>query len=132
MANIRVLLAGESWISAGTHIKGFDQFFTADYAIGIATLKQALTGSDVELNHLPGHLVPSEFPSTVEAISQYNVVVMSDIGANSLLVHPDISSTATVSRSLTSALIHSGWTAAMRRLTSARNCNEFELEDRPS
>jgi uncharacterized membrane protein len=89
MAKIRVLLAGESWLSSGVHIKGFDRFFTADYAIGIATLKQALEGSAVELHHLPGHLVPSEFPSTLEALGRYDVVVLSDIGSNSLLLHPD-------------------------------------------
>jgi uncharacterized membrane protein len=89
MEKIRVLLAGESWLSTGVHIKGFDHFFTADYAIGIATLKQALAGSAVELHHLPGHLVPAEFPATLEALGQYDVVVLSDIGANSLLLHPD-------------------------------------------
>ena len=89
MEKIRVLLAGESWLSTGVHIKGFDHFFTADYAIGIATLKQALDGSAVELNHLPGHLVPVEFPTMLAALDQYDVVVLSDIGANSLLLHPD-------------------------------------------
>lgn len=89
MAKIRVLLAGESWVSAGVHIKGFDRFFTADYMIGITTLKRALAGSNVELDHMPGHLVPAEFPTTLEALSRYDVVVLSDIGSNSLLLHPD-------------------------------------------
>jgi uncharacterized membrane protein len=26
MAKVRILLAGESWVSAGAHTKGFDQF----------------------------------------------------------------------------------------------------------
>jgi uncharacterized membrane protein len=89
MAKARILLAGESWSSVSTHTKGFDQFWTADYQIGIGPLKQALAGSDVELTHLPGHLTPQEFPSTLEALQSYDAVVLSDIGANSLLLHPD-------------------------------------------
>ena len=89
MAKARILLAGESWSSVATHTKGFDQFWTAEYQIGIGPLKQALAGSDIELTHLPGHLVPSEFPNTLAALQSYDAVVLSDIGANSLLLHPD-------------------------------------------
>jgi uncharacterized membrane protein len=89
MAEIRVLLAGESWVSAATHLKGFDRFSAAEFQIGIAGLKQALGGSGVALTHLPAHLVPGEFPSTLEALAEYDVVVLSDIGSNSLLLHPD-------------------------------------------
>ena len=45
MAKARILLAGESWLSVATHTKGFDQFWTADYQIGIGPLMQALAGS---------------------------------------------------------------------------------------
>ncbi len=89
MANVRVLLAGESWVSAGTHLKGFDRFAAAEYQIGIAPLQAALADSDVALTHLPGHLVPTDFPSDRAALDAYDVVVLSDIGSNSLLLHPD-------------------------------------------
>lgn len=89
MAAVRVLLAGESWVSTSTHVKGFDRFSASDYQIGIAGLKRALEGSDVALTHLPGHLVPAEFPSSLDALKAYDVVVLSDIGADSLLLHPD-------------------------------------------
>jgi uncharacterized membrane protein len=89
MAKTRILLAGESWSSVSTHTKGFDQFWTSDYQIGIGPLKQTLAGSDIDLTHLPGHLAPTEFPSTIEALANYDAVILSDIGANSLLLHPD-------------------------------------------
>lgn len=89
MSNIRVLLAGESWSSTTTHTKGFDQFFTAAFQTGIGPLQQALAGSEVELTHLPGHLAPTQFPNTLAGLAAYDVVVLSDIGANSLLLHPD-------------------------------------------
>ena len=89
MSAIKVLLAGESWVTTGTHVKGFNRFSASDYQIGIGALQRALAGSEVDLVHLPGHLVPAEFPSTLEALAAYDVIVLSDIGADSLLLHPD-------------------------------------------
>jgi len=89
MSAVKVLLAGESWVSTGTHVKGFNHFSASDYQTGIGALQKSLQGSDIELTHLPGHLVPSEFPSTPEGLAAYDVVVLSDIGADSLLLHPD-------------------------------------------
>jgi uncharacterized membrane protein len=89
MSKVRVLLAGESWVSASTHIKGFDRFAAAEYQIGISPLREALKGGDVDLIHMPGHLVPTDFPLTREGLAAFDVVVLSDIGSNSLLLHPD-------------------------------------------
>ena len=38
MSEIKVLLAGESWMSTTTHVKGFNQFWTSEYQIGIEGL----------------------------------------------------------------------------------------------
>jgi len=35
---------------------------------------------------MPGHAVPTDFPAS---LAEYDVVVLSDIGADSLLLHPD-------------------------------------------
>ena len=88
-SKIRVLIAGKSWISTGTHVKGFDRFATADYQTGIAALGRALEGSNIALTHLPGHMVPSDFPSSASALAEFDVIALSDIGANSLLLHPN-------------------------------------------
>jgi uncharacterized membrane protein len=85
---IRVLLAGESWVSESTHHKGWDFFSSTVYETGIRELAKALAGTDIELEHLPGHLVPERFPLRLEELSAYQVVILSDIGANSLLLHP--------------------------------------------
>jgi uncharacterized membrane protein len=89
VSDIRVLLAGESWVSTGTHVKGFNHFAASDYQTGIGPLMESLAGSGVALTHLPGHLVPTEFPNALKALGAYDVVVLSDIGADSLLLHPD-------------------------------------------
>lgn len=89
MTKIKVLLAGESWISVSTHNKGFDQFSAGDYQIGIGPLQAALADSDVQLTHMPGHLVATDFPSTIEQMRNYDVIALSDVGANTVLLHPD-------------------------------------------
>lgn len=89
MTRTRVLLAGESWISQTTHVKGFDKFSTAEYQTGIDGLRAALEDGDIDLVHMPGHEVPTRFPATLEAMDAYDVIVISDIGANSILLHPD-------------------------------------------
>jgi uncharacterized membrane protein len=85
---IHVLLAGESWISASTHLKGWDFFSSTVYETGIRNLSEALDGSGISLEHLPGHLVPEKFPLTRKDLDDYSVLILSDIGANSLLLHP--------------------------------------------
>ena len=40
----KVLLAGESWMSYTTHVKGFDSFYTSTYETGEKWLKAALGG----------------------------------------------------------------------------------------
>lgn len=88
MPAVRVLLAGESWISASMHHKGWDFFPSTVYETGIHALAQALTTAGVECTHLPGHLAPTEFPTSPEALARYDVLMLGDLGANSLLLHP--------------------------------------------
>ena len=85
----RVLIAGESWVSAATHYKGFDSFTSVTYHTGVDPLKDALEASGIEVVHMPAHEVPTGFPMTVEALAAYDAVILSDIGANSILIHPD-------------------------------------------
>jgi uncharacterized membrane protein len=89
MAKTKVLLAGESWVSTATHIKGFDQFSTVTFHLGAEPLVEALAGSDIDLRYMPAHEAQREFPQSMEALSAYDVVILSDIGANTLLLHPD-------------------------------------------
>ncbi len=89
MVQIRVLLAGESWVSNSTHFKGWDFFSSTVYETGIEYLKESLAGTRITLEHIPNHLAPQEFPLTIESVREFQVVILSDIGANSLLLYPD-------------------------------------------
>jgi uncharacterized membrane protein len=86
---LRVLVAGESWVSQATHYKGFDAFTSVTFHTGIDPLRNALTALGIEVTHLPAHEVPERFPRSVAELSGHDVVILSDIGANSLLLHQD-------------------------------------------
>ncbi len=84
----RVLLAGESWISASFDFKGFDVFPHTQLEIGCEQLLVALAEHGHEVTHLRAHDVARDFPMSLAGLAEYDVVVLSDVGANSLL-HPD-------------------------------------------
>jgi len=86
---MRVLLAGESWVTHSLHIKGVDSFTTSSYVEGADRLREVLTAAGIEVDYLPGHLVPARFPATAAELAAYDAVILSDIGANSLLLAPD-------------------------------------------
>lgn len=86
----KVLLAGESWTSYTTHVKGFDSFYTSVYEEGATTLIAALEKGGYEVTYLPNHRAVHEFPFTVEEMSRFDCVILSDIGSNTLLLHPDV------------------------------------------
>jgi len=84
-----VLFAGESWTVHSIHQKGFDSFTTTEYAEGGGWLKQALTRGGWDIAYMPAHTAARDFPTTPEDLSAYDCVILSDIGANTLLLHPD-------------------------------------------
>jgi uncharacterized membrane protein len=90
MCRKRVLLVGESWISAATHYKGFDQFSSVTFHRGAEPLVAALCDSPFDLEYMPGHEAPEQFPAAIEVLCAYDAVLISDIGANSILLHPDV------------------------------------------
>ncbi len=89
MSSVRVLLAGESWISSSTHFKGWDFFSSTVYETGTEYLDKVLVPPAFEFQHMPSHVAAKEFPLDKKALARYDVVILSDIGANTLLLHPD-------------------------------------------
>jgi len=85
----RVLIAGESWTVHSIHQKGFDSFTTTEYAEGVRWLRSALETGGWEVTYQPAHVAARDFPFDAKALSQYDCVMLSDIGSNTLLLHPD-------------------------------------------
>lgn len=86
---LKILLAGESWTSLGLHLKGFSIYTTGGYEEGGRPLIEALEGQGHAVTYIPNHLVPSQFPNSVDGLSVYDLIVLSDIGADTFLLHPD-------------------------------------------
>lgn len=87
-AMLRVLVAGESWMTHSVHVKGFDSFTTSSYHEGGDALLAALRGDGIEVSYQPSHIAANAFPDSVAALRAFDAVILSDIGANTLLL-PD-------------------------------------------
>lgn len=88
MDKLKVLFAGESWFFKTIETKGFDEFVIGGYQTEIERVKEYMRDC-AEITHIPAHMVLEHFPDTVEELRQYDVVLVSDVGANTFLLHPD-------------------------------------------
>lgn len=86
----KVLLVGESWVSSATHYKGFDQFGSVTFHLGAEPLVKVLKGSEFELTYMTAHDAVDQFPYEMAGLDEYDAIILSDIGANSLLLPPAV------------------------------------------
>lgn len=84
--NKKILIAGESWSSTTIHTKGFDSFITSEYSEGVRWLREALEKGGYDVTFMPNHYASEQFPRTMDAIMHYDAIILSDIGANTLLL----------------------------------------------
>lgn len=85
-----VLLVGESWVSAATHFKGFDQFGSVTFHTGAKRFLADMKSAGFTVTNMQAHEAAEAFPTTLEGLAEYDVIILSDIGANTLLLHPDV------------------------------------------
>ncbi len=85
---MKVLIAGESWVTYSVHVKGFDTFETSSYEEGVGWLRDALEKGGAEVTYMPNHEAHNRFPSSALELKEYDVVMLSDIGSNTLLLSP--------------------------------------------
>lgn len=79
----KILFIGESWMVHVQETKGFDVFTYDYYETATEYIEKALTSSGSnQFVHLPSHLVESDFPKSAEELAAYDVVMISDCGAN--------------------------------------------------
>ena len=91
MATRRVLLAGETWTVTRIHTKGFDVVELGGYEDFSVFFRDAMREDpDVQITHIPNHLVGTMFPTTVDELRQYDVVIISDCGRNNLTMYPNM------------------------------------------
>ena len=86
----RVLLVGESWTTSETHYKGFDQFGSVRFHTGATPLLEAMKDSDFRIDYMTAHEAAEGFPFAMEGLAPYDIIILSDIGANTFLLPPDV------------------------------------------
>ncbi|MGF0313761.1 glutamine amidotransferase [Rhodococcus sp. IEGM1428] len=86
----RVLVAGESWTTTSIHTKGFDSFTTVSYQEGADDFSHALRSGGHAVTFMPNHEAAQKFPWSEQELNNFDVVVLSDIGSNTLLLPNDV------------------------------------------
>jgi uncharacterized membrane protein len=84
--SLKILFAGESWFTYSVHQKGFDTFETAEYSEGATRFLEMLSDHGHAVTYVPAHRVDPEFPVDVAGLSQFDVTILSDVGANTFLL----------------------------------------------
>lgn len=88
MSETTALLIGEAWQSLQFDLKGFDFFSRSTYHEAIGPLRNGLETNGVETEYIPTTRAASEAPVSAEEIAEFDVVVLSDIGFNTLALPP--------------------------------------------
>jgi len=73
---------GESWFTYSVHQKGFDAFYTSEYIEGAQHFIDVLRAAGHSVDYIPAHLIDSKLPETAAELAQYDVIAISDVGAN--------------------------------------------------
>jgi uncharacterized membrane protein len=81
----RVLLAGETFAINQSVSIGYDTLRSNAYANGALHFLTSMRDTNYEIVHLPSERCEAEFPCSGEDLARYEAVILSDIGAMSLL-----------------------------------------------
>ena len=86
---MKVLYAGDSAILAMLGLEGAEVYPVVDQVWDAGThLQGALEGGGIEVARMPSHVAYSDFPETAEGLSEYDAVILSDIGHDTLVTYP--------------------------------------------
>lgn len=86
----KVLLVGESWMSAATHYKGFDAFGSVTFHLGAEPFVDALQSRGFDVDYMKAHEAVERFPYEMAGLRAFDAVILSDIGSNSILLPPEV------------------------------------------
>lgn len=84
-----VLLVGETFHVTSFASKGLEVGASSRYSNGATRYIQALANQGIMVVQIGGERCEAEFPRTLEALSEYSAIVISDVGALSLLYTPE-------------------------------------------
>ncbi len=119
----RVLLAGETFAISQSISIGFDTLHSNILANGASHYLSVMSDSNYEIEQLSSDRCENEFPKSAEALAPYAAVILSDIGALSLLLSPETRAGKVSTNRL--ALLHD-WVARGGGLLMAGGYNSFQ------
>lgn len=79
----KVLFVGETCTNTVICIKGYDSFSSSYYEESFQDIKKAIENAGYEFTNIGCHEVDAKFPSTCAALSEYDCLILSDVGSNS-------------------------------------------------
>jgi uncharacterized membrane protein len=86
-----ILLVGETWFVLTLHVKGFDMFPLGGYEnFGVWFMEAMGKFPDIQAEHMPNHVALTSFPSTLEQLKRYDVLIFSDCGKNTISLYPEM------------------------------------------
>jgi len=88
---IRVLFVGETLTTHVIFDKGVIDFMIASRIVDDGMfLRRCLEKSGFEVYHIPTLSAAAEFPENLEELRRYKVIILSDVGSDTILLHPEV------------------------------------------
>ena len=113
-----ILLAGESWVTVQFEIKGRNVLRDSRYGEAADRFVSTLEEIGASVTYQPCHVVTESFPRTKSDLNEYDLVILSDVGADTLQIterSPTATPTSTAVRYSQSGFgtaARSAWSAA--------------------
>ncbi|RAP74093.1 glutamine amidotransferase [Paenibacillus montanisoli] len=86
---LSILFVGESVVAHTIEFKGYDSFTSTRYHESAIVMRKVFEKEGHRFTHIPCHRVHLDFPTDLDSLSRYDVVLMSDVGSNTMLLHPE-------------------------------------------
>lgn len=87
---MKILFLGETYTASHTYYRGADYVTLPEYANTGAAFAEMLRSQGFVVTHLASHEVAALCPVTREGFAEYDAVILSDVGSNTMLTQTGI------------------------------------------
>lgn len=88
--NKKIMVLGRAQTVIYTEAQGITHVPAAKEWNGAQRLNRGLRDSGFAVTHMSATLAPTDFPETLEQLQEYSVLLIGDIAADTLLLHPEV------------------------------------------